>query len=111
MRASNYSRCKPSTCTLASVATLFMPTPDFFPGRFSGFSSPRQPQRFTCDEVCADVLLLHVLAKERRAKRFDSGALSLNTPKLTFKLDDNGNPIEFRSYPIRDSNKLVEVCG
>ena len=52
---------------------------------------------------------MHALAKERRAKRFQSGALSLNTPKLTFKLDQNGNPVEFASYPIRDSNKLVEV--
>ena len=57
------------------------------------------------------MLLLHALARERRAKRFESGALSLNTPKLTFDLDDNGNPISFGSYPIRDSNRLVEVCG
>lgn len=55
------------------------------------------------------MLLLHALAKERRAKRFQSGALSLNTPKLTFKLNHDGNPVEFGSYPIRDSNKLVEV--
>lgn len=52
---------------------------------------------------------MNSLAKRRRAKRFESGALSLNTPKLTFKLDDNGNPADFGSYPIRDSNKLVEV--
>lgn len=65
--------------------------------------------QFTCQEVCKDVLLMNSLAKERRAKRYESGALSLNTPKLTFKLDDNGNPVEFSSYPIRDSNKLVEV--
>lgn len=57
------------------------------------------------------MLLLHALAKNRRAKRFESGALSLNTSKMTFKLDDSGNPIEFGSYPIRDSNRLVEVCG
>lgn len=50
------------------------------------------------------------LAKGRRAKRYQSGALSLNTPKLSFKLDDNGNPAEFGSYPVRDSNRLVEVC-
>lgn len=52
---------------------------------------------------------MNSLAKRRRAKRFESGALSLNTPKLTFKLDDNGNPADFGSYPIRDSNRLVEV--
>lgn len=75
------------------------------------YSSPihRRPKEFACEEVCKDILLMHSLAKERRAKRFESGALSLNTPKLTFKLDENGNPAEFGSYPIRDSNKLVEV--
>lgn len=50
------------------------------------------------------------LAKGRRAKRYQSGALSLNTSKLSFKLDENGNPAEFGSYPVRDSNRLVEVC-
>lgn len=52
---------------------------------------------------------MHSLAKARRAKRYQSGALSLNTPKLSFKLDETGNPAEFGSYPIRDSNRLVEV--
>lgn len=73
------------------------------------FTVNRRPKTFTCEEVCNDVLLMNTLAKERRAKRFENGSLSLNVPKLTFKLDDNGNPIEFGSYPIRDSNKLVEV--
>lgn len=73
------------------------------------FTVNRRPTTFTCEEVCNDVLLMNTLAKERRAKRFENGSLSLNVPKLTFKLDDNGNPIEFASYPIRDSNKLVEV--
>ncbi|CAN0309603.1 unnamed protein product [Hapterophycus canaliculatus] len=66
----------------------------------------RRPTEFTCGEICKDVLLMHSLAKRRRAKRYESGALSLNTPKLTFKLDSDGNPTEFGSYPIRDSNKL-----
>lgn len=69
----------------------------------------RRPQEFTCDDVCHDVLLLNVVAKNRRAKRFQSGALSLNSPKLTFTLDHNGNPVEFGTYPIKDSNQLVEV--
>lgn len=52
---------------------------------------------------------MHTLARERRAKRYASGALSLNTPKLIFTLDENGNPAEVEQYPVRDSNKLVEV--
>lgn len=75
------------------------------------FASPlaRRPTEFKCRDVCEDVLLMHSLAKARRAKRFQSGALSLNTPKLSFRLDENGNPAEFAAYPIRDSNRLVEV--
>lgn len=69
----------------------------------------RRPQGFTCDEVCEDVLLLDALATRRRAKRFQSGALSLNSPKLSFKLDGLGNPVAFQTYPIRDSNRLIEV--
>lgn len=69
----------------------------------------RRPTEHSCGEVCKDVVTLHSLAAGRRAKRYESGALSLNTPKLAFVLDGNGNPAEFASYPIRDSNKLVEV--
>ena len=69
----------------------------------------RRPKYFTCEEVCNDVILMNTFAQSRRAKRFQNGALSLNTPKLAFKLDYNGNPTEFEPYPIRDSNKLVEV--
>ena len=72
-------------------------------------STARRPTEFKCGDICQDVLLMHSLAKARRTKRFQSGALSLNTPKLSFKLDENGNPAEFGSYPIRDSNRLVEV--
>lgn len=73
------------------------------------FTFTRRPTEFTCSEVCEDVLAMNRLAKGRRAKRYQSGALSLGTPKLSFKLDENGNPAEFGSYPIRDSNRLVEV--
>ncbi|CAN0401621.1 unnamed protein product, partial [Discosporangium mesarthrocarpum] len=60
------------------------------------------------DEVCQDILLLYNISRERRAKRFTSGALSLNTMKLHFRLGVEGNPEGFTSYPIRDSNRLVE---
>ena len=38
-----------------------------------------------------------------------NGALSLNRPRLSFRLDDTGLPVEAYLYPIKDSNKLVEV--
>lgn len=63
---------------------------------------------FSCADVWKDVLRMQNIAKLRRAKRFASGALSLNRAKLNFKLDTDGNPYDTYAYPIRDSNRLVE---
>ena len=52
---------------------------------------------------------LYQLSVLLRRKRFDSGALSLNQPKMTFNLDkETGQPTGFGSYVARDSNRLVE---
>lgn len=63
----------------------------------------------TIDQVAADVRLMHRVAIARRRLRFANGALALNGPKLTFKLDADGqSPLLAEPYPIRDSNRLVE---
>ena len=59
-------------------------------------------------DVARDVCLLHDVAMARREKRLSSGALVITNPKLTFRLDENGNPCQFGTYLIRDSNRLVE---
>ncbi len=62
-----------------------------------------------CGWDCAnDVCLMDMIAKERRKCRLSNGALVLNKGKLNFKLDNDGNPVEFGSYAIYDSNHLVE---
>ncbi|KAJ1646041.1 hypothetical protein LPJ64_002419 [Coemansia asiatica] len=43
-----------------------------------------------------------------RNRRFASGALSLSSIKLSFELDDAGNPKSCKPYPIKDSNRLIE---
>ena len=66
-------------------------------------------QFHTVDQVAADVRLMHRVAMARRRLRFSNGALALNGPKLTFKLDSDGQtPLLAEPYPIRDSNRLVE---
>ena len=72
--------------------------------------SRRPDGRFhTLDQVAEDVRLMHRVAMARRRLRFDNGALALNGPKLTFKLDADGQtPLLAEPYPIRDSNRLVE---
>lgn len=60
-------------------------------------------------DVVRDVKALGLVALGRRARRFQSGALSLNKCKLSFKLDPKtGNPKSMFAYPIRQSNNLVE---
>jgi DIS3-like exonuclease 2 len=59
-------------------------------------------------EVARDVQLLHKVAMPRRAQRLNYGALSLNNPKITFKLDAEGNPCTTSTYEIKESNQLIE---
>ena len=44
----------------------------------------------------------------RRKDRFDNGSISLNRPKLSFRTDEDANPIDTFIYPIRDSNRVIE---
>ncbi|CAM9111310.1 unnamed protein product, partial [Ectocarpus fasciculatus] len=59
-------------------------------------------------EVARDVILLHRVAMSRRELRLQSGALTLNHPKVTFVLDEVGNPVSIGTYTIRETNKTVE---
>ena len=63
----------------------------------------------TIQQVAADVRLMNRVAIARRKLRFDHGAVALNSVKLTFQLDTDGQtPILAAPYPIRDSNRLIE---
>lgn len=59
-------------------------------------------------EIARDVQLLHKVAMPRRAQRLAFGALQLNNPKLTFRLDSEGNPCGMSTYEIKESNQLIE---
>ncbi len=60
------------------------------------------------EDVIRDVKIMHKIAMGRRRRRFASGSLALNQPKLCFKRDKDGRPIGVFTYPIKDSNRLVE---
>jgi exoribonuclease R len=63
----------------------------------------------TIDQVAADVRLMNLVAQARRKLRFKNGALALNSVKLSFQLDGDGEtPLLCKPYEIRDSNRLVE---
>ena len=54
-----------------------------------------------CAQVHADVLALHGIASEMRARRFRGGALRLDNVKLDFRLDADGNPCEATPHGAR----------
>jgi protein SSD1 len=55
-----------------------------------------------------DIRNLEDLAKKLRAQRFENGTLSLESLRLSFKLDDNGMPVDCGQYKQTDANFLVQ---
>ncbi|KAH9155463.1 hypothetical protein AeRB84_002560 [Aphanomyces euteiches] len=73
------------------------------------FEWPREPTGGHSKETIAKCVNdLGRIARARRSQRFASGAVQLHRPKLSFELDEAGNPIAMKEYPIRESNHLVE---
>lgn len=60
-------------------------------------------------DIAHDIRILEGLAKKLRAERFENGALSTDSLKLSFKLDDNtGQPVDCWQYQRADANDLIE---
>lgn len=53
-------------------------------------------------------MALHKLACVLRKKRIDNGALRLDNTKLSFVLDAQGHPIDFKIEVQQEANRLVE---
>ncbi len=43
-----------------------------------------------------------------RARRFHDGAMKINNVKLSFKLDEDGRPVDCTAYEQREANALIE---
>lgn len=55
-----------------------------------------------------DIKALNDLAKELRTRRFQNGALALESPRLTFQLGADGLPMDCSQYTRFDAHELVE---
>ncbi|KAH7914175.1 SSD1 protein [Hygrophoropsis aurantiaca] len=55
-----------------------------------------------------DIKVLNSIAKQLRSRRFQDGALSLSSLRLSFELDENGLPVDCGQYETTDANELVE---
>lgn len=58
-----------------------------------------------------DIRNLEDLAKKLRAQRFENGTLSLESLRLSFKLDDNGMPLDCGQYQQTDANFLIQEAS
>ncbi|KAJ2558923.1 hypothetical protein EV175_000573 [Coemansia sp. RSA 1933] len=59
-------------------------------------------------QIEASILWIYRLSRIMRKRRFENGALSLSSVKLSFELDSSGEPIDCSPYAIKDSNRLIE---
>ncbi|KAJ2354922.1 hypothetical protein GGF43_002986 [Coemansia sp. RSA 2618] len=59
-------------------------------------------------DIESSVLWFYSLSLIMRKRRFDEGALSLHSVRLSFDLDSNGLPMGCQPYSIKDSNRLIE---
>ena len=65
--------------------------------------------KFNADDVCQAIDILQAIAINLREKREKQGALRLDLPRLSFKMDwETRTPTGFRVYDRKDSHKLVE---
>jgi ribonuclease R len=55
-----------------------------------------------------EILIFDKIAKILRGKRLKSGALSIESEEMRFKLNDEGNPIGVVTKISKDANKLIE---
>jgi protein SSD1 len=69
--------------------------------------APVAPEHNASD-VEHDVKILQDLAKQLKERRSQSGTLSLQSVRLSFKLDKNGLPIDCAPYDRYDAHGLVE---
>ncbi|PON59824.1 Nucleic acid-binding, OB-fold containing protein [Parasponia andersonii] len=75
---------------------------------FSGNSSPQLHGHFEWLDVISSIKDLHELSKILREKRYRDGALGLESSKVVFLFDENGNPYDSMLSERTTSNFLVE---
>ena len=60
------------------------------------------------DVLSKEILLFDKIAKILRKKRMATGALSIDSEEIKFKLDDQGFPEDVVIKKSKDANKLIE---
>ena len=59
-------------------------------------------------DIAHDIKILDDLAQQLRERRFQNGAISGESLRLSFSLDDNGMPTDCGSYERTEAHNLIE---
>lgn len=59
-------------------------------------------------EYAEELAVLNNLAKERRRRRYQEGALEFDRAEVRFEIDESGKPISVYFKESKDANKLIE---
>ncbi|CAF0883550.1 unnamed protein product [Didymodactylos carnosus] len=93
-----------------SLSTMRLLLKDFIDHPDKDFKAEELPpicNNYSVDDIKQKVLHLYKISKCLRTKR--AGALTLNQPKLQYKIQPNTKmPLSFSIYQQKDSNRLVE---
>ncbi|KAG0226883.1 hypothetical protein BGW41_004060 [Actinomortierella wolfii] len=60
------------------------------------------------DVVEENIKIFFKLSQILRQRRFDNGALSINSIRLAFETDELQNPLDVSVYELKESNRLIE---
>lgn len=69
---------------------------------------PTDPNYRPAEEFAEELITLNRLAKQLRAKRFESGAVDFDREEVKFNIDEKGKPLGVYFKCAKDANKLVE---
>ena len=69
---------------------------------------PTDPSYEPAENFANELIVLNRLAKQLRAKRFESGAVDFDREEVKFQIDEKGKPLGVYFKCAKDANKLVE---
>ena len=58
--------------------------------------------------ISHDIKVLDEIARQLRARRFQNGCVKTHSLRLSFKLDDNGMPVDCGQYERTEAHQLIE---
>lgn len=71
-------------------------------------AKPTDPSYRPAEDFCNELIVLNRLAKQLRAKRFETGAVDFDREEVKFQIDETGKPLGVYFKCAKDANKLVE---